>query len=89
MTTNGNANAVQSNQNTDASLNANANAVSTTDAGNFDGAVGTGNRAAAEPQALRGVPDSSWKKAEIRKWVDENGVDAPEDATKAELLDLI
>ena len=94
MTTNGNDDAVQWNQNTDGSLSLNANALDLTDNGNADGAVGTGNRAATEPQALNPAsapttPDSSWKKAEIREWLDDNEIDAPSDATKAELLDLI
>jgi hypothetical protein len=104
MTINGNANDVQGIQNTDASGNSNANVEDITVAGNADGASVSGNASAqAAPQAAdasswqaasmpdygSNVPSATWKKSDIREWLDDKGFVYDDGATKAELLEMI
>lgn len=40
------------------------------------------------PRSLSVRPDDTWKVADIKAWLDANGVDYPSSALKAELLSL-
>ena len=51
--------------------------------------VDCGLKATAKPAKVTIVPDSSWKKGNIKEWLDAKGVEYTSSMTKDELLELV